>query len=349
MAEPLLIVLVLVVGAAGGFVAGRARGRRAGDAGELVPAVAIAAYRRSVIDFVSLVVPVWSAHIDSSRRQMEDAVGGLSTQFAGIVTDLDMALASTSDGGHASVFDASRARLSGVVSTLDAALEMKQRTLADLRTLLALNGEMAHMTSEVKRISSQTHLLALNAAIEAARLGAAGQAFAVVAVEVRRLADQSAGTSDRIAAKVTEVGAAIDAVLAGAEQSAAQEAVSVANANGDVHTVLAELQAVVTGLEDSSERLASAAVSIKGEVAESVVALQFQDRICQVLEHLKDSIDSVPSIVGRDDDEPWSEPVPLDPHSLLAAMEQSYTMQGESTTHASGSTATVPDSEITFF
>ncbi|MBU4336953.1 MAG: chemotaxis protein, partial [Actinobacteria bacterium] len=285
----------------------------------------------------------------SSRRQMEDAVGGLSVQFAGIATDLDVALASTGDGGHARVFDESRVRLGGVVATLDAALEMKQRTLADLRTLLALNDDMRKMTAEVKRISSQTHLLALNAAIEAARLGSAGQAFAVVAVEVRRLADQSAGTSDRIAAKAVEVGAAIDAVLSGAQDSAAQEQVSVEKANGEVHTVLTDLQAVVTGLEDSSDRLAGAALSIKGEVAESVVALQFQDRICQVLEHLKDSIDSVPALFGADEAEPWVEPVALDSRGVLDAMESSYTMQGESSTHASGTAAAVPVSEITFF
>ncbi|WP_436531456.1 methyl-accepting chemotaxis protein [Actinoplanes sp. HUAS TT8] len=298
--------------------------------------------------FAGAVTPVWSAQIDSSRTQMETAVGQLTETFAGIVENLDTVLTSSTgvlDEGQGGVFARSRERLGEVVGTLDSALTGKREALAELHDLLSLNEELREMSGEVTRIASQTNLLALNAAIEAQRIGSAGAAFGVVASEVRQLADRSQNTSVRMVEKVDKVAQAISTVLATQEASAETEGTAVAHAHGEVQAVLDDLMAMLSKMRESSQGLEQAAVGIRGEISESLVNLQFQDRVNQMLEHLRDNIDRFPEIAAA----AASGTAPLDARALLDELAARYTMAEEHQAHQSGSATKVNDSEITFF
>lgn len=108
--------------------------------------------------------------------------------------------------------------LDSLVVSIEAVREAFKKVVDRLETLKGSVGQAGEILNVINDIAEQTNLLALNAAIEAARAGEAGRGFAVVADEVRKLAEQSRASSDKIRGLLNNISGETREVVATSEE-----------------------------------------------------------------------------------------------------------------------------------
>jgi methyl-accepting chemotaxis protein len=117
-----------------------------------------------------------------------------------------------------------------------------------------------------------------------------------------------------------------------------------------IGNVLGSLRGVTDALVQSSDLLQRESTGIQAEVAEALVQLQFQDRVSQILAHVRQNIARLPGWLDEQEQDAGAALPPLDARSLLAELESTYAMAEERQLHkSSNKPAPQQAEEITFF
>ncbi|WWM67935.1 methyl-accepting chemotaxis protein [Pseudomonas benzopyrenica] len=146
---------------------------------------------------------------------------------------------------------------------------------------------VSSIVSVIKGIADQTNLLALNAAIEAARAGEQGRGFAVVADEVRQLAQRTTNSTQEIAAMIEKIQAATQAAMSDME-------VGVRQVNGGVDLANQAGEAVIS-INNSSDKVVRVvnqiSLSLREQTAASHDVARTVERLAQMAQQNSEAID----------------------------------------------------------
>jgi len=173
-----------------------------------------------------------SEEVADRARQQSDAASAMAAS----VEEMAVSISQVTDNAreaHGLSQDAGQLSEEGTSIIHNAATEMRkisdavQASSTTIEELGRQSDQITSIVNTIKEIADQTNLLALNAAIEAARAGEQGRGFAVVADEVRKLAERTSLSTTEIAGMVNKIQAGTRNAVASMEAGVAQVATGV--------------------------------------------------------------------------------------------------------------------------
>lgn len=191
----------------------------------VIAAIFIASRVTASIDDAVDSISTTSAQIAATVEQQERTTSQQAAAVTETTTTMEEVAASSSHSAEQAEKMATEARhvigLAGegsatVEKTLHGIQGLKEKSAAIAEQILRLSEQTAQIgsiTNLVSDVAVQTNMLALNAAVEAARAGEHGKGFSVVAVEIRKLADQSKKSAERINTLVSGILKAINSTV----------------------------------------------------------------------------------------------------------------------------------------
>ncbi|MGD0660121.1 MAG: methyl-accepting chemotaxis protein [Syntrophorhabdales bacterium] len=204
-----------------------------------------------------------TSQIASSTEEMSQTTDDIAKNASGIARSAKETAETARHGGEI---------VGSTISEVNAIAEIVHQSQTMVNSLGERSNQIGDIITVISDIADQTNLLALNAAIEAARAGEQGRGFAVVADEVRKLAERTAQATSQIDAMIhsvrDEVGKTVTSI--GAAEKKVQDGVKFANqageALGQIVTAVDHLDVMVQQIASATEEMSATSEEIGKEI-----------------------------------------------------------------------------------
>ena len=190
--------------------------------------------------------------IERKNLQISELVEEVSQDF----TLLDKSIQEMALGNHNNAEEST-----GINMLMMEVMEFSGQLKGSLEVIETLTNSLRNNNEEITNVADETNLLSLNASIEAARAGSAGRGFAIIAENIKKLADSSKDTAADSEANQTKIVEAVETLLDKADQliqiidSVNQRVMSLAAATEEIAAATTEVGEVSTRLKGKMEEL----------------------------------------------------------------------------------------------
>ena len=204
-----------------------------------------------------------TSQLATASEELSMTVGNVARNTASIASSADNAAGLARHG---------QTMVENTVSEIRAIAETATESASIVKLLGERSQEIGAIVGVIGGIADQTNLLALNAAIEAARAGEHGRGFAVVADEVRKLAEETATATKKIETTIESIRTEVDRAVAAMGQTAkkVESGVNLSGESGKALTAIvgavADLQVKITQIASATEEMTITTQSIAEDI-----------------------------------------------------------------------------------
>jgi len=241
--------------------------RMVGSLNNVLNTISVAA--SNVISTVDVLKEGSNKTLEGARTQSGQAhqIATAAEEMSQTITDIarNASTASASSSEALEIAESGKEVTEIAVETINKVYESTVELSTLIERLGKRSGEIGDIVTLIKDIADQTNLLALNAAIEAARAGEQGRGFAVVADEVRKLAERTIKATGEISEKIS----AVQKESEQTSSSMAEASKNVTKATGHVKNLSNVLQAIVESVHKVRDEITQIAAAVDEQSAAS--------------------------------------------------------------------------------